>query len=117
MQVWTVKEFGTKTIKTMKRLIERITNLFSRKPLLATPVVMCSFNNIESNHKSVYIQKFSCTSSTCDFHDLDNSNLPSKIGISNNYHNIWRVKISRKEEWKHFTSLEAALCYLSKNCT
>lgn len=39
LQVWTVNAFETKTIKIMKRLIETIKNIFSRKPLLATPVV------------------------------------------------------------------------------
>jgi hypothetical protein len=40
--VWTVKEIETKTIITMKRLIETIKNRLRRKPLLATPGVSTS---------------------------------------------------------------------------
>jgi hypothetical protein len=82
-----------------------------------TPVVMCSFDKIESNHHSIYIQKFSCTSSSCDFQDLQDLDLPSKVGLNNGYSNIWRVKIGRKSKWKHYSSLQKVMRYLSENCT
>jgi hypothetical protein len=77
--------------------------------------IMLSTNHeLESYHKSVFIQKFSRTTYTGDCKDIEKSSIAVFLRFKEGG-NVWRIKKGRGGSWVYFTNLVDLLIWSRGN--